>query len=119
VPSFATGSVIEYDGTGDSSSDWTEDAPSSCVANLLPPTILEYSIYPNPSIGEINLEFEGEVSGEMIISVLSPDGNVQKEFNMNAEESKGMRIDDLGNGTYFLRVINKGQVQIRPFVFIK
>jgi len=45
------------------------------------------------------LEFEGVVTGEMNISVLSPDGNVQKEFNMNADESKGLNIDDLGSGT--------------------
>jgi len=38
---------------------------------------------------------------------------------MNADESKGLNIDDLGSGTYFLKVINNGQVKIRPFVFIE
>ncbi len=119
VPSFSTGSVIEYDGSGNSSSDWSEDVPSACVGNLSPPELLEYSIYPNPSVGEINLEFEVDVIGEMNITILSLDGNVQKEFNMNVQDSKGLRIDDLANGTYYLKVINNGQVKLKPFVVIE
>ena len=119
---WAAGSVLEYDGAGDSSSDWSQDAPSLCAANAgrPNPVSIEYTIYPNPSSGELSLDFKDErVSGDMRITIYNSVGTVEASFNMDVTQTKGMRMHELESGTYYMKIIQNGRVQLKPFIIIQ
>jgi len=121
VPSFQNGNVIEYSGTGDSSASWSEDLASACAENFVPgnPATLEFNVFPNPSVGEINIDFENQVTGSATVRVLNINGTVEKELVVTAEDQIDIMIDNLPSGTYYLRVSNKNFVSIKQFIVIE
>ena len=133
APAFSAGMSLEYDGTGDSGSDWSADAPSPCAANLGSPEpqeevveevieevfTLNYTIYPNPSSEAISLDFDSEVEGEMTIQITDAMGRIQLITTKDASEMKGINIDNLQSGNYYLKVIQGRKVQMRPFMILR
>jgi len=126
APSFTTNTSLEYDGTGDSGSDWSVDAPSPCAANLGSPVpqaeevfTLAYTIYPNPSSEAISLEFNSEVEGKMKIQIVDAMGRIQLDTTMDAKDMEGIKIDELQSGNYYMKVIQGRRVEMRQFLIVR
>ncbi len=118
VASFSAGNSIEYDGQGNSSSDWAEDTASPCQENSIGsnPTSLNYSIYPNPSTNAIQLEFKERIEGTITAMVIDRMGRVVSTTEMSSEGK--LSIEDLESGSYYIKVIKDRMVEIKPFIKI-
>lgn len=66
------------------------------------PPVLYTKIYPNPTLGQINIEFEGNVDGNIKIELINSSG--QKVFEMNNINQDKINIDisHLSAGIYYL-----------------
>ncbi len=74
---------------------------------------IEFSIYPNPSTGEINI-----VSGNNTIDkieVLDVTGKVIKESTSNSHSTK-LDLSDLSNGVYYIKASGVNQNQITKLI---
>ncbi len=77
------------------------------------PRIASYSVYPNPSRGQVTVENEHNFSVELI------DINGQTVFVGQSEAAK-QRFDfsDKKAGVYFLKVISQGEAMVRKLVLL-
>lgn len=79
-------------------------------------TILEdLAIYPNPSIGSINIKFNNKISSQLSISILNPLGQIMKKIENNRLIQNGEFNSyyslDLPKGLYLIQ-INAGDEQV-------
>ena len=120
VPSFAANQSLEYDGSGDASTDWSADTASPCMSNLVPQPVSEFqfSVYPNPSSNSIQLMFEEEVD-DLSYNIYNRDGKVMKLGNRMSRSSENISIGDLPSGMYFIKVIKDRKVHMERFMKIE
>ena len=123
VPSFSINNSIEYDGLGNSPFDWTEDNVTLCNENTFTnpnPEIVEttYSLYPNPSKDEINLNFTKSPAAKATARIFSTFGKVVmvKEINLEFNQEPVLNISNLQDGTYILEVSAEGFLQTQRFI---
>lgn len=121
VPAFASTNVIEYDGMGDMSTDWSEDLPSPCMENSIgwdPRENLSYTLYPNPASNNLTIELNNSEfsAGDLVIS--NNTGEIVLTGSWDAEGGNGINLDvtDLDPGIYFIRLQSGKRVSVKRFV---
>ena len=113
---------IEYDGTGDSSSDWSEDAYTPCMSNLIPGGgavgSLELTVFPNPTQDVLNVRFESFPEAEGDVNIYDSMGKVvfTKNVDMEKTVSLPINISDFHNGVYFMKVKSKNRTTVKQFI---
>ena len=78
-------------------------------------------LYPNPARENVTVEFITETTGDISIQIFNVTGQLQIERAMNTR--KGLNqleidIDQLPEGTYFLRMIGSS-IDQQPLQFVK
>jgi hypothetical protein len=71
------------------------------------PNVLELSVYPNPSNGEFNIEFDNSLTGDLEVIVFDGIGKVVFDNTFEASELNGKATIDLRaveRGTYIMQV---------------
>ncbi len=123
VPSFSITNSIEYDGIGNSSFDWSEDSPTVCTENSFTdpsPIETKYSLYPNPGVDEISLEFNEAPASKINARVYNSFGKlvIAQSFDLEFGEEPRIDIKQLNEGAYILEVYSKGFSQTQRFIKI-
>ena len=82
-------------------------------------SINRFSIYPNPSSGEIELSVFSELSGFSVISVSDLIGN--RVFDLDYSLAEGMNIiqldlSSIADGVYVIQIINDGNVSSKKLI---
>lgn len=67
---------------------------------------LEAKVYPNPFINEIKIEFSTKISKGISISILDINGRIIHSQIFLPTQELEFQINDVANGTYFLKVIS-------------
>ncbi|UTW66155.1 HYR domain-containing protein [bacterium SCSIO 12643] len=109
-------SVTVTDGNGCKGSDtvfvdFILDVPSLEAAKI--------SVYPNPAHDVVRVEVEGNISGEMEMSLLSMNGKlVEKQILNPADMQNQVQFDvqHLARGVYFIRMVHGAQQEIMRLV---
>lgn len=82
---------------------------------------ISFSIYPNPTAGQLNIKFDSETEVKLI-NITSLEGKLiytEKIANLTLLE-KQLDIEDLANGPYYLEIVSKdGSVVTKSFIFKK
>ena len=123
--SLAAGLVYEYDGEGNASTDWSQDAATPCSENTFAevPTApkLAFNVFPNPAVDNLVIDFESVTSDEGLIFIYDRLGSVlQKEtIDFTTRSRSDINISDLPDGTYFVKVISKSRYETKRFVKVK
>jgi len=121
VPAFSASNVIEYDGTGNTSLDWSEDIASPCVDNFgSNNTEFAFTTYPNPSIDNISLKFNRLIDQEARIEVYDQLGQLKlsEVVSVSGESYENMILENLEAGSYFIKVIIGREAQVRKILKI-
>ncbi|MFK8103654.1 MAG: T9SS type A sorting domain-containing protein [Saprospiraceae bacterium] len=80
------------------------DTETSIVLNTTDLTS-SFKLYPNPSNGELYLEFEAAYVEEMQLSLMSLSGKILKEENIFAKQGRNLLdLNGVADGVYLLRV---------------
>ncbi|MHB1278995.1 MAG: T9SS type A sorting domain-containing protein, partial [Bacteroidia bacterium] len=69
-------------------------------------------IYPNPTKGQLNLDFES--TGTVEVEIFDVLGKKMRSFSHEGEHSS-MDLSDLPNGLYIIRISENGEVYSRTF----
>ncbi len=123
VSAFANGTVIEFDGMGDSSSDWSEDAPTPCMTNLTEEdeelTSFQFNLFPNPAIQRLYITNEdSRPFGDLqIVNSLGQVVQTISKFNGEHDDIE-LDVNHLVNGRYYLRIIAGSKNETKQFVKI-
>ena len=96
--------------SGDSKADGAECLPSS--TNSL--SELEFSVYPNPTTGEVNISISNN-ENITTYQIISQDGKVYTSGNLTGN----LTIFDLLPGLYYLKLIKGNKVGIRKIVVME
>lgn len=95
---------------------------------VLPDYVKSLTLYPNPSIGEVNLSVILEESTRLDITILDLSGKAIRQlfsgtadegnhqFTWNRDTDTGERVD---NGVYLCRIIADGQQTIKTIVLVR
>ncbi len=123
APAFDEPQTLQYDGAGNASTDWSVDDESLCSDNLvdpIDPTELRYSLYPNPSNGELFLEMEAQISEDMNISIFDPFGKLilNSKKGIGSPRTSSMDVSELKEGAYIMVVSTKGASKAVRFMKI-
>ncbi len=124
VSAFTANTVIEYDGSGDASTDWSEDMATPCQENLVPPSpeeaqSLRVKIFPNPATDFIRItsdqlqvmESEYEV---MIFDAFGRLVHTQKEDELTVKNIQ-IDISNLNSGQYYIKVSGRRAAIVKQF----
>ena len=93
VPAFASGSALLYDGTGDTSGDWSVGVSSPCQSNVVEPGSTNGSFaisgYPLPAINEMTIEIDNMPTSEetLTIQVYDINGAMRQTIKVSAQDS--------------------------------
>ena len=123
APAFDEPQTLQYDGAGNASTDWSVDDENLCSDNLVDPinpTELRYSLYPNPSNGELFVEMEAAISEDINISIFDPFGKLVLARNKGIGSPRTSSIDltELKEGAYIMVVSTKGAREAVRFMKI-
>lgn len=69
-------------------------------------------VYPNPTKGQLNLDFES--TGKVEVEIFDVLGKKMRSFSHEGEHSS-MDLSDLPNGLYIIRISENGEVYSRTF----
>ncbi len=71
-------------------------------------------VYPNPSSGQISIEWENDLAPEQVdIQIYDTFGNLMLSLSRSAVEAQEIDISFLKSGVYFLRVYNNNRPEYR------
>jgi hypothetical protein len=79
------------------------------------------SIYPNPSNGTLNIRLHPEADINQTVSVYNNLGQLVESYDLNFTKEQPaveIRMNDLTDGIYFVRVFDGNEVQTRK-IFIR
>jgi hypothetical protein len=118
-----TGQSLQFGTNDDNEIEWTMAAPSLCEVNSFTTTTdnddvsVSLSVFPNPIQGdELNIEVEGMIGEFMQVQVYNINGTQLMSTLMPVSSSTTTIHLPIGPaGTYFLRVVNNGQVVTERF----
>ena len=88
-------------------------APTACVASTPELTLTEAQIFPNPSTGNVSVQFNNATSSEVTIEVSNLVGQVvytSTETTVTGSNSFNLNLADLNDGQYIVKIGN-GQTQ--------
>lgn len=73
-------------------------------------------LYPNPTNGNMTLEFHGQVEfGEAVIDIVGLTGNLYDQFTWHGE-TKTLNLTSYSKGIYFVKIKTEKQVEVRKIV---
>lgn len=78
---------------------------------------LDFSIYPNPSSGRVEVNFDNSLASELKIDVIDLNGRILKTFE--AENLSGnfrFNLSDLSSGIYFVRLKSENQSGVKKLI---
>jgi len=67
-------------------------------------------IYPNPSVGFINISSDKELNAQL--EIYNTAGKLVKSINANSSNNQDISIADLENGIYMMRIIDNETKQV-------
>jgi len=78
---------------------------------------LSFSVFPNPSYGDLNLSFETINQRDIQIDMYSNDGRmVFSKAMLSGDTSMAIDLSDLPSGLYFLKASMDNKIAIRKWV---
>ena len=79
---------------------------------------LPFSIFPNPSYGNLNIDFEGPVNEDVKLELISNDGKIALTKNVAKNGEKAFVIDanNIPPGIYFLSATSKNHFTIKKWI---
>jgi hypothetical protein len=80
------------------------------------------SVYPNPSNGTLNIRLQPEADINQTVSVYNNLGQLVESYNLNFTKEQPaveIRMNDLTDGIYFVRVFDGNTVQTRKVLLRK
>ena len=113
---------IYYDGDGDSSSDWMEDATDMCSdLNFREGNEIEFSIVPNPGIDMIEIQVKRTKTPiqEIIISDMNGKTVLNTRLEVYQGENYIVDINSLSQGVYFMNLRSKNSIKTEKLVVSK
>ena len=125
IPTFDASNSIKYDGSGESSSDYTEGESTICTGEngAAKPNdeAVSFLINPTAALHQITISIEDESVNVNTAYIYDQTGNVVKQINYGSVsvDQKELKVDitDLRGGLYFVQIINdKGATTIRRFL---
>ncbi len=120
VPAFSSTMSIEYDGTGNTSMDWSEDSYSPCMENLIENDTDELfiTVFPNPTQDVLNVQFDSynDAAGEVLIYNSTGQVILSKKVDMDVQTSLPIDIRNYQNGTYYIKVNSRNRSTIGQFI---
>jgi hypothetical protein len=122
VAAFSSDNSLEYDGEGDSSSDWSEDMATPCESNFIEDNDddqqVAYNTYPNPTTNMLTIEFTSTVEEDSNIQIYDAFGNNIENMNHNIQDGtkKDINVSEYRAGTYLIRVLNGASSKVKKFM---
>ncbi|MFT7421744.1 MAG: hypothetical protein ACI9QN_002675, partial [Arcticibacterium sp.] len=87
-----------------------------------PESQLEVSIYPNPTLQQVIIEFpEGEVYDDINVTIFNTVGVevLEQNFILNKELSQKVNISSLSEGVYIMHILNKKSLMNIKYKMVK
>jgi len=76
-----------------------------------------FSVYPNPTSGNIGLAFNHNVTGKFTVKILSADGReIYSRYFVNAVHNESIDLSELSNGIYLLQVITESGTSTKRII---
>ncbi len=82
--------------------------------------LLDYQVFPNPTISYVNVRFQGEAK-PMRLQLVNNTGQVVYEDIQNQFDgiyNKRLNLEGLATGTYYIRVIQENKVKTEPLIVV-
>jgi len=76
-----------------------------------------WTVYPNPSIGIITVDFKNEMSGK--VELFSINGQLIKSFSFINERKQKLDINEFPNGMYQVQITSGNTIQSKPLIIQK
>lgn len=94
---------------------FSEDCYNACTVGVNETNLSKFTIYPNPTNGLINIEFE---KTEIDISLALSNALGQSVLNKQYSSTNSISLDvtNIPNGVYFLKLELNGNVIAKKFV---
>jgi len=117
---LSTGGTFPLDAVSSGNTGMAAIFNSTINSNEIKATAL--NIYPNPTTGNINLNLSLENDSEAQVLIVNRLG--QTVYNNQVQLVKGdnqfnLNLDNLSNGSYYLKLETKNKVISKPFVILK
>ncbi len=96
--------VITYtytDANGCENADSESISVSACAG--IEELATNYTVFPNPVLNQLTIQFEGSVNG--MINIFSLDGKQVETIQINNENVLNITTDHLANGTYLVQIV--------------
>ncbi len=77
------------------------------------------SLYPNPTTGDLTIEFRSIGAGKIAVQVYNPQGQLLRNQNFSASNRLELNLNDLSSGVYFLTIRANNAVAVRRVVVSK
>ena len=80
---------------------------------------MECTIFPNPSVTELNIRFENEFPNDYVLKIIDQSGHLMEK--KNSFEIKNGRIilnSKLSPGLYFIEIITSDTKIVKSIIFI-
>ncbi|HRN36857.1 MAG TPA: T9SS type A sorting domain-containing protein [Flavobacteriales bacterium] len=76
-------------------------------------------VFPNPANSQVNIVYPG-LTGEATVSILAEDGRMMRSFEVgDVQDARSVvRIDDLRNGLYLVRVIQPSGLDLTRMLVV-
>ncbi|MCY7290741.1 MAG: T9SS type A sorting domain-containing protein, partial [Ferruginibacter sp.] len=93
---------------------------SNIIAVKLNKNFSNALVYPNPTIGELNIQLYKPLFTNSTLQVLDVTGRMIKQQNISANNLNiKLDVENLSAGRYFIKITNNRQVINESFVVIK
>jgi hypothetical protein len=81
---------------------------------------MDFSIYPNPSNGVINIQYQEESEASATLSVLDQNGRFVANILLTSVENQQIMLPDLNPGTYWVQLKTKsGKVGVKQMQIVR
>jgi hypothetical protein len=77
------------------------------------------SIYPNPTTGDVTIEFRSIATGNIVVQVFNPQGQLLRNQTFNASNRLELNLNDLSSGVYFLAIRTSNAMAVKRVVVNK
>ena len=93
---------------------------SNIVAVKLNKNFLNAIVYPNPTVGELNIKLFEPLFTNSTLQIVDVTGRIIKQQNVSANNvTLQIDVKNLSAGRYFIKIANNKQVINQSFVVIK
>ncbi|NNF32782.1 MAG: T9SS type A sorting domain-containing protein, partial [Saprospiraceae bacterium] len=121
IPAVSGNNSLLYDGSGDTSGDWSEGTSSPCSSNVIGNGgTASLQAFPNPASNFVILDIEDRNNNRTYqISVFDIYGNLVISRNLQAQDERKLIVDDLNSGRYIIQLVSKNYFQSTSVMILK